>query len=52
MRYLIVIVSLALVTIVVSFCIPIVFGQFVADIMISDMRSTHTVLEENMDSKG
>lgn len=49
MRYLIVIVSLVIVAIVVSFSIPVVFGQFVADIMITDLRSTHNTLEKNID---
>lgn len=31
------------------FILPVASAQFTADIMITDMRSTHTVLEKNVD---
>ena len=47
MRYRIISLTLLLV-VLVSF-MPIVFAQFTADTMITDMRQTHTILEKNID---
>jgi hypothetical protein len=33
----------------VYFILPVVSAQFTADIMITDMRTTHTILEKNVD---
>lgn len=40
---------LLLATTGVYFILPVASAQFTADIMITDMRSTHTVLEKNVD---
>jgi len=47
MRYILIILLLA--TTGVYFILPVASAQFTADIMITDMRSTHTVLEKNVD---
>ncbi|MGE5706514.1 MAG: hypothetical protein ACM3XP_07345 [Nitrososphaerales archaeon] len=47
MRHTLIILLLA--TTGVYFILPVASAQFTADIMITDMRSTHTVLEKNVD---
>lgn len=47
MRHTLIILLLA--TTGVYFSLPVISAQFTADIMITDMRSTHTVLEKNVD---
>ena len=47
MRYILII--LLLVATGVYFSLPVISVQFTADIMITDMRTTHTVLEKNVD---
>jgi hypothetical protein len=46
MRYILIILLLA--TTGVYFSLPVISAQFTADIMITDMRTTHTVLEKNV----
>ena len=47
MRY--ILLMLLLVATGVYFSLPVISAQFTADIMITDMRTTHTVLEKNVD---
>ena len=47
MRYILIILLLGATG--VYFSLPVISAQFTADIMITDMRSTHTVLEKNVD---
>jgi len=47
MRYILIILLLAATG--VYFSLPVISAQFTADIMITDMRTTHTILEKNVD---
>jgi len=47
MRHTLIILLLA--TTGVYFSLPVISAQFTADIMITDMRTTHTILEKNVD---